>query len=686
MNYDDSNISFNNDLICKTCSRSYPYGMVLCPFDNTTLTKPNDDPFIGNIFAERYEILDLIGSGGMSKVYKAKQKYIDKLVAIKVLNLMAANDENSFERFQREAQTASSLKHPNIVEIIDFGVTTNSIAFLIMEYLEGESLLEIINRNGFLPYNSVLEIFIQICDGMNHAHKRNIVHRDLKPSNILILEYTEKPLVKIFDFGIAKFLDLQEVSTRPDLTQKGDVFGSPLYMSPEQCKGDALSTSSDIYSLGCVLFESLTGVPPFQGNSNYDIMSKHVSELCPKLTTVSPYLIIPPELEDLVHSMLQKRPESRPKSMEIIKDQLNTIVNLYSQRNSPENKTAPAKNNNINTNISQTKIEAINKIEPLTPKPVSMVDSTKFKNTILKESVQKLEKQNKILASSIVTIFVTLLLFLNWSGSVNNKVPLYKKLWWDGIMNFGHLCESNKNYELAKVMYVNAANIAYDFEDANNREILALVALRNLYRKEKPDSNILNALREKILNANLQRIESLYNNLGEDIPEVINLNNNLIPKHPTKNAAKRYSDQLINDATLSLAKGKLITAVSFLGEAMQMEKFIPESSKARILNSAYAIAKHCKEKNQMREAISVFERALTISNYKDKTEIEPAINLLLSLSEYYLANNQLELAKTKANKAIELSNTLPDTNALVLKSHKIYTQILEKLDSKPQSK
>ncbi len=315
-----------------------------------------------------------------------------------------------------------------------------------------------------------------------------------------------------------------------------------------------------------------------------------------------------------------------------------------------------------------------------------MVDSTKFKNTILKESVQKLEKQNKILASSIVTIFVTLLLFLNWSGSVNNKVPLYKKLWWDGIMNFGHLCESNKNYELAKVMYVNAANIAYDFEDANNREILALVALRNLYRKEKPDSNILNALREKILNANLQRIESLYNNLGEDIPEVINLNNNLIPKHPTKNAAKRYSDQLINDATLSLAKGKLITAVSFLGEAMQMEKFIPESSKARILNSAYAIAKHCKEKNQMREAISVFERALTISNYKDKTEIEPAINLLLSLSEYYLANNQLELAKTKANKAIELSNTLPDTNALVLKSHKIYTQILEKLDSKPQSK
>ena len=674
MEYENSNISFNNDLVCPTCSRTYPFGMENCPFDNTSLSDTNKDSFIGQVFADRYEIIDLIGSGGMSKVYKARQKYIEKEVAIKILNMAAASDANSFDRFVREAKTASLLKHPNIVEIYDFGVSQNAIAFLIMEYLVGDSLLELINRNGFLPIGLFLSIFSQICAGMEHAHNKSIIHRDLKPSNVLILNNTESPNVKIFDFGIAKFIDYDK-SNSPELTQKGDVFGSPLYMSPEQCKGEKLTPSSDIYSLGCVMFESLTGVPPFQGTSSYDIMSKHVGDLCPTVSTVSPYLIIPSDLELLIASMLAKNINDRPKSMADIKDVLLAIEKNYSPNdktitNKPNTATKIAINHNSNQPVQNNIVQ---------PVPV---DSNKIKNKVLNESLLKLEKQNKILIGSVISIFIVLFLILNWSGSVNNEVPLYKKLWWDAVMSLGDVAESSKNYDLAKFLYLNAGNLANSFADSSNRKINSLVALRQLYRKTSPDSKAVDELRQLILQANLERVEALYGNLGEDVSTVINLNNNLMPKHPSAAMARAYSDHLIIDAKNSLKKGMTLTAVSFLGEAMQMEKFIPESSKAAILNLSYEIAKHCQAKNQIHESIPIFERALAICNFKNKDEVEPGINLLIYLAKYFLDNNELSLAKAKSKQAIELCQNLDERNQLVLASHKLYTKVLEKIDSK----
>ncbi|NLY92152.1 MAG: serine/threonine protein kinase, partial [Firmicutes bacterium] len=249
---------------------------------------------IGRLLGNRYRILELIGEGGMALVYKAECTLLQRVVAIKILRSQFSADREFVERFRREAQAAASLSHPNVVNIFDVG-QDGDIHYIVMEYIAGRNLKELIKAEAPLPLNQALRITLQISDALRHAHEHNIIHRDIKPHNILM---TEEGMVKVTDFGIARAV------TASGYTQTGVVMGSVQYFSPEQAKGLPVGPQSDLYSLGCILYEMLTGEVPFTGESPIAIALKHLQEEPPLLGRLG--ATYPKRVVDLLKRALAK--------------------------------------------------------------------------------------------------------------------------------------------------------------------------------------------------------------------------------------------------------------------------------------------------------------------------------------------------------------------------------------------
>ncbi len=259
---------------------------------------------IGQIIKERYEIVEILGEGGMAFVYKARDKQLQRDVAIKTLKPNYVNQEKFVDRFRREAQTAANLNHPNIVQIFDWGIEDEP--YFVMEYIEGNTLTSIISGNRTVGLNDVLYIGSQVANGLKEAHKRGLVHRDIKPGNIMI---TPDGKVKVTDFGI---VSLQNEES--DITKTGAVLGTASYISPEQAQGKPVSFESDLYSLGTVIYELIAGKPPFTGDSPIATATKHLTDKPEKLSNYRKD--IPKALENAVLKLLEKRPSDRFKSAE----------------------------------------------------------------------------------------------------------------------------------------------------------------------------------------------------------------------------------------------------------------------------------------------------------------------------------------------------------------------------------
>ncbi len=282
---------------------------------------------IGCTIADRYLIEHEIGSGALGKVYRARHKVLDRPVAVKVLFEDLKGNENSFLRFQREAQAASSLNHPNIVTVFDFGLQDNSYPFLVMDYLEGDNLKDVILKCGRLPLPRAFPILIQIAEALAHAHSRGILHRDIKPDNIILLQTNVcKDLVKIVDFGIAKKINERKSEK---LTMDGQVVGTPAFMSPEQILNAHLDARSDIYSFGVLAFNLVTGVLPIIGKTPVETMSGHVSNEPLSLVAACPGVSFPQSLQEILKKMLKKYPEDRHKSMDDVKLELEWLYKPY---------------------------------------------------------------------------------------------------------------------------------------------------------------------------------------------------------------------------------------------------------------------------------------------------------------------------------------------------------------------
>jgi serine/threonine protein kinase/Tfp pilus assembly protein PilF len=300
---------------CVNCGKEFPGDEIVCPEDGGILIAMKKDPAIGTIIAEKYEIQEVLGGGGMGVVYRAKHLLMQRMVAIKMLLPETVSNEYALARFQKEAQAASSLNHPNILTIFDFGITDKQQPYLVMDYLKGNTLADVLDKEEYLHLQKGLSVFIQIASALSHAHQKGVIHRDLKPANIMLVEYEgQGDFVKIVDFGIAKTLH-REDGQSVELTQTGQVFGSPVYMSPEQCRGTHLDARADIYSMGCVMYRSSTGSSPFLGQDALELMFKHVNEKPACFEDVCPQLKIPKNFQDLVMKCLEKDPNNRYQTM-----------------------------------------------------------------------------------------------------------------------------------------------------------------------------------------------------------------------------------------------------------------------------------------------------------------------------------------------------------------------------------
>ena len=303
--------------ICPVCQLKYSDEHTRCFVDNAEL-ELMADPFIGMTLAGRYLVEDPIGAGGMATVYRARHTLVDRPVAVKIMSASMASNESLKERFRREAKNAAALAHPNIIEIYDFGETEDGAAFLVMELLDGSPLSDFI-AEGPMDAGKVATLGLQIAQGLARAHDFDVIHRDLKPENIFVCRGGgSRVQVKLLDFGIARSMH----DTR--LTSAGEIFGTPQYMAPERVTSIDAGPAADLYALGVILFEMLTGKLPFESSEITGFFIKHMQEPPPRPSEWAPQC--PRRLEELILKLMEKKPEDRPVDAHQVIKELQTLV------------------------------------------------------------------------------------------------------------------------------------------------------------------------------------------------------------------------------------------------------------------------------------------------------------------------------------------------------------------------
>ena len=312
---------------CPRCARALPPGAAkVCVFCGTPLTvtptrnpnlgfgpRPLRDPLVGQMVAGRFKVEELIGQGGMGKVYRARHLALDRLICLKMLKPALLEDPTLVGRFEREAKAASRLNHPNGIQILDFGRDTDGGLFIAMEYVQGKDLRIVLRDEWPLEEARLCNIMSQVLSALGEAHAHNVIHRDLKPENIMVEQRRDQlDFVKVLDFGIAKILD----SDMPGLTRADVVCGTPQYMAPEQATGSSLDQRCDLYAVGVILYQMATGHLPFDGQNSMEVLTKHVNEPPVPPRTRQPDAPISEAMESLILRALEKEPALRPQTAE----------------------------------------------------------------------------------------------------------------------------------------------------------------------------------------------------------------------------------------------------------------------------------------------------------------------------------------------------------------------------------
>ncbi len=298
---------------CPTCKAVFRGGFQRCPNDGSRLAPGADDPLVGTVLAERYQIDQVIGDGGIGRVYRARHVRMSRAFAIKVPFGELGYDRKARARFANEAEAASRLSHPNVIGVVDVGETREGLFYMAMDLAEGPSLATLLD-DGPLPAPRVLAILVQLADGLAHAHDRGLVHRDLKPDNVILTAGPDGgEQVRIVDFGLA-IVDAD--ATRDRLTTEGVVLGTPHYMAPEQATDEALDLRTDLFALGLIVYELLAGVHPFDG-APIDVARQNLSRELPPIRERAG-VEVEPVLEALIRWLTQKAPADRPASTGLV--------------------------------------------------------------------------------------------------------------------------------------------------------------------------------------------------------------------------------------------------------------------------------------------------------------------------------------------------------------------------------
>ncbi len=312
------------EFLCPECERVFGSGYERCPFDGARLVNLGAGLAPGTVIDNRYTIKKLLGKGGMGSVYVARQHSMDRNVAIKIMHHRADGHHASVQRFFWEVRAARRLQSPHTITVFDFGQTERGSLYLAMELLKGTTLGHLLSVAHHVTPKMALRICVQICRSLEEAHSKGIIHRDLKPENIfLVARNGQRDFVKVLDFGVAKFLDPDDHSS---LTQTGTVFGTPRYMSPEQANSEPVDARSDLYSLGIIVYEMLTGKAPFNEDNALELLYKQVHAKPMAVCEAAPRLALDARVGEIVDALLEKRREDRPQSATAVREAIEALI------------------------------------------------------------------------------------------------------------------------------------------------------------------------------------------------------------------------------------------------------------------------------------------------------------------------------------------------------------------------
>jgi serine/threonine-protein kinase len=310
--------------VCPVCDRSYETDLKTCPEDGSDLIPFEDVANLeGRVLDDRFEIQKKLGEGGMGAVYRARQRSVDRLVAIKVLRPEHQNDLSVVKRFFLEAKAASRLTNPHTITVYDFGKTREGLLYIAMEFLQGRSLRDKLTEQPVLPLAEVVRILDEMGQSLAEAHAQGIIHRDLKPENVFLVESGgQSEFVKVLDFGIAKARALSDST----MTRTGAIQGTPTYMCPEVVTGESADARADVYAMGIMMYEMLTGVAPFRAETPIQLMMQHAQAAVPPVGEVNPEVFLPQAVVDFLWRCLAKRKEARPMDAGAFRQELSAAL------------------------------------------------------------------------------------------------------------------------------------------------------------------------------------------------------------------------------------------------------------------------------------------------------------------------------------------------------------------------
>lgn len=596
---------------CKECGMVIPADLTDCPHDEGALLIVRAEAEIGATLGN-YVITSLVGIGGMSAVYKAKHTVLERVVALKLLHPHLVSHGASLKRFEQEARAISQLSHPNIVGVYEYGVSENQQPYLVMDYLEGRSLALRLHEEGRLIPDDSLAIFAAVADALVHAHNAGILHRDMKPSNImLVADGDEQEVVKLVDFGLAKLLPSSELETRK-LTQTGEIFGSPIYMSPEQCVGKTLDARSDIYSLGCVMYESLCGYPPFVGANVMETMYMRLNE-DPKPFPVD--LKIPKELEAITLIALAREPELRYRTMAELREDLELVKNA----------------------ATSGQIRAFKKLRRKRRIPFMKALAT---------------------VAVLGCVGVTGWLF----GNTNHPQVAEHQSAWSLRQQIGQQRFDKKDFSGAEKEYLAAVKEAEKFGDGNVRLVSSLERLAAVYQAEGKPAEHEN-IEQRI--AELKQLKEIGDKEG-NLYELAAMTLSMVPEDPSKlDAAKQKAlvDKMNHLSQLFLDQGDFDKSQELLSRALAMQKQTRQTDDPQFATTLSILAILGAKLGEYQQAEELLNQAMKIrlKAFGDKHP-EIAANLY-NLALVHEDNGDLKAAREEYKKALDIYNGVYGTNS-----------------------
>lgn len=648
--------------ICPSCQKEFPKEAVKCLFDGSELLALPSESLIGTTFADKYEILSVLGQGGMSIVYKARHKFMDRVVALKLLHDHLLADELAIQRFQREAKAASSLSHQNIVSVHDFGRTNSGQTYFVMDCLEGESLADLLERDDTVELNRAVDIFKQACDGLEHAHKKGVIHRDLKPSNLVLISQEDgSDLVKIVDFGIAKVMP-QQGKPQQQLTQTGEIFGSPLYMSPEQCNGRPMDIRSDIYSFGCLMYETLSGVPPLMGDSFINTVVKHLNEAPPPFERTAPTAGIPPAVEAVIMRCLEKEPQDRFSTAAELRQSLLDAA--------------------LDCGVSGLRTGAV-------PDPAARaaLGSTwdKIKNTL--GTGNTVIKKKSITVAQILfggipllTLIAIAIIMLVWQGPEGDRGTLWDKMLWQINISRAQKAYAEKNYIEAKDCLLAAKKNAMTFVDGHSRLQYTEERLADVFGKcglfaeqERANQTIANILTEQVM-AQARDTKAKLKDLASASQSGVETTMNQLEAEANANRVMLCSKRLSS-------RGLYSQQESLLREAIRVFEHLRIHENDQVADFKTALADCLSVQQRMLEVRPLLIDALKIREQNlDKTNptsLRKLIGSYLKLGQFDRDQSSYERSQSELEKALSMTREyFKDDKKLTVESLNSYADLL----------